>query len=120
MFNNGVWVIKKLRAAIPEDPFEVLINGESMGMTKLLSFAKRVPDTSRFPQVLVLYSSGYLRLKAGADPTPPLPFGQSLVLGPAIFGTSASVRKRPYSSIPSWSGFPLTPSSSTKVTRAEC
>jgi hypothetical protein len=94
MFNNGVWVIKKLRASIPEDPFEVLINGESMGMTKLLSFAKRVPDTSRFPQVLVLYSSGYLRLKAGADPTPPLPFGQSLVLGPAIFGTSASCPKK--------------------------
>jgi hypothetical protein len=90
MFNDGVWVIKKVRAFIPEDPFEVLINGESMGMTKLLSFAKRVSHTSRFPQVLVIYSSGYLRLKAGADPTPPLPFGQSLILGPAISGTSAS------------------------------
>jgi hypothetical protein len=94
MFNNGVWVIKKLRALIPEDPFEVLINGKSMGMSKLLSFVKRVPNTNRFPQVLVIYSSGYLRLKAGADPTPPLPFGQSLVLGPAISGTSTSFRKR--------------------------
>jgi hypothetical protein len=87
-------VIKKLRAFIPEDPFEVLINGESMGMTKLLSFAKRISNTSRFPQVLVIYSSGYLRLKAGADPTPPLPFGQSLVLGPAISGTTASCPKK--------------------------
>ena len=94
MFNDGVWVIKKLRAFIPEDPFEVLINGESMGMTKLLSFAKRVSNTSRFPQVLVIYSSGYLRLKAGADPAPPLPFGQSLVLGPAISGTSTSYPKK--------------------------
>ncbi len=94
MFNDGVWVIKKLRALIPEDPFEVLINGKSMGMTKLLSFAKRVSNTSRFPQVLVIYSSGYLRLKPGADPTPPLPFGQSLVLGPAISGTSASCPKK--------------------------
>ena len=94
MFNDGVWVIKKLRTFIPEDPFEVLINGESRGMTKLLSFAKRVSNTSRFPQVLVIYSSGYLRLKAGADPTPPLPFGQSLVLGPAISGTSASCPKK--------------------------
>jgi hypothetical protein len=94
MFNNGVWVIKKLRALIPEDPFEVLINGKSMGMSRLLSFAKRVPNTNRFPQVLVIYSSGYLRLKAGADPTPPLAFGQSLVLGPAISGTSTSFRKR--------------------------
>jgi hypothetical protein len=94
MFNDGVWVIKKLRAFIPENPFEVLVNGESMGMTKLLSFAKRVSNTSHIPQVLVIYSSGYLRLKAGADPTPPLPFGQSLVLGPAISGTSASNPKK--------------------------
>ncbi|WON74125.1 hypothetical protein [Nitrosospira sp. Is2] len=94
MFNNNVWVIKKLRTAIPEDPFEVLINGKSMGRTKLLSFAKRVPNTNRFPQVLVIYSSGYLRLKVGADPTPTLPFGQSLVLGPAISGTSTSFPKR--------------------------
>ena len=94
MFNNSVWVIKKLRTSIPEDPFEVLINGKSMGMSRPLSFAKRVPNTNRFPQVLVIYSSGYLRLKAGADPTPPLPFGQSLVLGPAISGTSTSFQKR--------------------------
>lgn len=94
VFNNSVWVIKKLRASIPEDPFEVLIDGKSMGRTKLLAFAKRVPNTNRFPQVLVIYSSGYLRLKAGADPKPPLPFGQSLILGPAISGTSASFPKR--------------------------
>lgn len=87
-------MIKKLRAFIPEDPFEVLINGESMGMTKLLSFAKRVSNTIRFPQVLVIYSSGYLRLKAGADPTPPLSFGQSLILGPSISGTSDSCPKK--------------------------
>ena len=100
MFNDGVWVIKKLRALIPEDPFEVLINGKSMGMTKLLSFAKRVSNTSRFPQVLVIYSSGYLRLKPGADPTPPLPFGQSLSSARQSPGHPLHVRKRPYSSIP--------------------
>ncbi|WP_107763008.1 hypothetical protein [Nitrosospira multiformis] len=94
IFHDGVWVIKKLRAAIPEDPFEVLVNGRSMGMAKLLSFAKCVSNTSRFPQVLVIYSSGYLRLKAGADPAPPLTFGQSLILGPAISGTSTSCPKK--------------------------
>ena len=94
MFNNGVWAIKKLRASIREDPFEILIDGKSMGRTKLLAFAKRVSNTNRFPQVLVIYASGYLRLKAGADPTPPLPFGQSLVLGPAISGISASFPTR--------------------------
>lgn len=90
VFNNGVWAIQKLRAAIPEGPFQVLVDGKSIGTTKLLAIARRVPNTDRFPQILVLYASGYLRLKAGADPAPPLPFGQSLVLGPAIWGTSTS------------------------------
>lgn len=94
VFNNSTWAIKKLRASIPEDPFEVVIDGKPMGRTRLLAFAKRVPNTNRFPQVLVIYASGYLRLKAGADPVPSLPFGQSLVLGPAISGTSASFPKR--------------------------
>ncbi len=93
VFNNGVWTIVKLQGEshdIPEDPFEVFVDGEPKGTTKLLAFARHVPNTDRFPQVLVLYSSGYLRLKAGADPTPPVPFGQSLVLGPAIWDTSTS------------------------------
>lgn len=90
MFNDGTWVIRKLRKFIPEEPFEISINGESKGRAKVISFAKRVSNTIRFPQVLVIYSSGYLRLKAGSDPAPPLPFGQSLVLGPAISGTSTS------------------------------
>lgn len=97
VFNNGIWVINKQRSFIQEDPFEVLTNGKSKGMTKTLAFAKRVPDTSRFPQVLVINSSGYLRLKAGADPLPPEPplrFGQSLVLGPAISGTSTSFKDK--------------------------
>ena len=90
MFNNGMWAIQKLRTSIPQDPFEVWVDGNPMGKAKLLAFARNLPNTDKFPQALVLYASGYLRLKAGADPKPPLPFGQSLVLGPAIWGTSAS------------------------------
>ena len=90
VLNNGEWIIAGLDASIPEAPFEVRINGNPVCTTKLLAFADRVPDTSRFPQVFTIYSSGYIRMKAGADPSPPLPFGQSLVLGPAIFGASAS------------------------------
>jgi len=93
VFNNGVWAIQKLQAHIPERPFEVVVDGKPMGTTKLLAVAWHVPNTDRYPQVLVLYGSGYLRLKTGADPTPPLPFGQSLILGPAIFGASASFPK---------------------------
>jgi excalibur calcium-binding domain-containing protein len=90
-FDNGEWVIESGNGSgIPEDPFEVRIDGASIGQTRLLTFASRVRGTARFPQVLAIASSGYLRVKSGADPNPPLPFGQSLVLGPAIFGTSSS------------------------------
>jgi hypothetical protein len=88
-FDNGEWVIAKGDGAgIPEAPFEVRVDGAPIGVTRLLAFANRVRKSSRFPQVLVISSSGYLRVKSGADPEQSLPFGQSLVLGPAIFGTS--------------------------------
>lgn len=88
-FHNREWVIEKLRAPIPEAPFEASVNGVSIGKARLLAFASRAGGTSRYPQVLALYSSGYLRITPG-NPRPPIPFGQSLVLGPAVFGTSAS------------------------------
>lgn len=90
-FDNGEWVITKGDGAgIPERPFEVRVDGVSIGSTRLLAFANRVRKSSRFPQVLAIASSGYLRIKSGADPGQSLPFGQSLVLGPAVFGASTS------------------------------
>jgi hypothetical protein len=89
------WVIQRLPSSIPQDPFEVRVDGVRVGMAKLLVFANRVDGTRRYPQVLVIAASGYLRIKPGADPVPPLPFGQSLVLGPAVFGTAASFPSQP-------------------------
>ncbi len=88
-FDNRQWVIARSAASIPEAPFRVRVDGVPIGRTRLLTFANRVGRSNRFPQVLVISSSGYLRVKPGADPSPPLPFGQSLVLGPAIFGSSS-------------------------------
>jgi hypothetical protein len=88
-FDNGEWVVTRLEGAgIPERAFKVRVDGEPTGRTKLLGLASRIGRDS-FPQVLVIAASGYLRLKPGADPDPPLPFGQSLVLGPAVFASSA-------------------------------
>lgn len=89
-FDNREWVIAKGEASIPEAPFKVKVDDVTIGQTRLLTLANRVGRSDRFPQVLVISSSGYLRLKSGADPNPPLPFGQSLVLGPAIFGSSSA------------------------------
>lgn len=89
-FDNQEWTIEKFPGGIPEAPFQVRIDDVAIGGTRILTFANRVGRSGRFPQVLVVSSSGYLRLKPGADPDPPLPFGQSLVLGPAIFGSSGA------------------------------
>ena len=90
-YDNGEWVAARSEGTgIPERPFELWIDGLRIGSARLVTFASRVSRTRRFPQVLALASSGYLRLKSGADPRRALPFGQSLVLGPAVFGTSTS------------------------------
>jgi hypothetical protein len=89
-FDNGEWTVATAAAGIPEDPFKVRIDDVAFGKGRLVTFANRVGRSRRIPQVLVISSSGYLRLKPGADPSPPLPFGQSLVLGPAIFGSSSA------------------------------
>src|SRR5688572_17837084 len=82
-FNNGEWVITRQDSSshsIQEEPFDLFVNGKSCGTTRLLTFSNRLEETTQFPQVFVIYSSGYLRFKSGADPYPPLPFGQSFVL----------------------------------------
>lgn len=88
LLQNREWRIERQASSIPEGPFAIDIDGIPCGTTKLLTFARRLRGTNRFPQVFVINSSGYLRLKAGADPKPPLPFGQSLMVGPALFGIS--------------------------------
>ena len=87
LFDNGEWRLERQDGkGIPESPFAVRIAGNDCGSARILTFSRYIKGTRRHPEVLVINASGYLRLKAGADPTPPLPFGQSLVLGPAVYG----------------------------------
>ncbi|HYM46110.1 MAG TPA: hypothetical protein VES65_08135 [Solirubrobacteraceae bacterium] len=92
---SRTWTVQRLSTSIPQDPFQLYVDGARVGATKMVAIASRVGTTQRFPQVMVIAASGYLRLKPGADPVPPLPFGQSLVLGPAVFGTSTSFPGKP-------------------------
>ncbi len=87
VFDNGEWVIT-LRVddpAIPEQPMQVSVDGVPKGAAKIVQFANRTEAGDSFPQVVVVASSGFLRLKPGADPSPPIPFGTSVVLGPAYW-----------------------------------
>jgi hypothetical protein len=74
----------------PTDPvittsMTVTLDGVSQGQAALIRIyhqAQRDPGT---PQVAVIYASGFIRLKQNADPTPPIPFGSSFILGPAYW-----------------------------------
>ena len=82
---NG-WVIEKCTTdPAVTTPMEVVLDGVSQGNAVLV----RVYHQSQYgpgqPQVAVLYASGYVRLKQNADPSPPIPFGSSFVLGPAYW-----------------------------------
>ncbi|MBK8900251.1 MAG: hypothetical protein IPM53_03625 [Anaerolineaceae bacterium] len=74
----------------PADPIVstsmiVLVDGIEQGEAAFVRFSYPSQNSSGKPQVAVFYASGYIRLKQGADPTPAIPFGTSVVLGPAYW-----------------------------------
>ena len=90
------WVIEICRTdAAVTTPMEVVLDGASQGNAVLL----RVYHQSQYglgqPQIAVLYASGYVRLKQNADPSPPIPFGSSFVLGPAYWPDPATYYHNP-------------------------
>ncbi len=52
-------------------------------------------DGTSQPTVAVLYASGFVRLKQNADPSPPIPFGGSFVLGPAYWSDVSTYHHHP-------------------------
>jgi hypothetical protein len=66
----------------------LLLDGVQLGVTSLLSYRIAHPTRrNAFRRCSSSPPAAYLRLKAGADPIPPLPFGQSPILGPAVIGS---------------------------------
>jgi hypothetical protein len=43
----------------------------------------------------VIYASGFIRLKQNADPSPPIPFGSSFILGPAYWADATTYHHNP-------------------------
>lgn len=82
---NG-WVIE----LCPTDPniptpAAVILDGVPQGAAASLRIYHQSQNNPSAPQVFILYASGYLRLKPNADPSPPIPFGGSFILGPAYW-----------------------------------
>lgn len=63
----------------------VLVDGVSKGKAALVRIYHKSESDPGTPQVAVIYSSGYIRLKQNPDPSPSIPFGTSFILGPAYW-----------------------------------
>ncbi len=84
----------------PTDPFvstsmTISTNGIEQGNAAFVRFSYPSQDGSGKPQVAVIYASGYIRLKQGANPTPAIPFGTSVVLGPAYWPDETTYHHNP-------------------------
>ena len=74
---------------------DVVLNGVQKGQAALVRISHQSQQYSGTPQVAVIYASGFIRLKQNADPTPPIPFGSSFILGPAYWPNSATYHHNP-------------------------
>ncbi|HKZ87207.1 MAG TPA: hypothetical protein VJ793_26575 [Anaerolineae bacterium] len=74
---------------------EVVLDGISHSNAALVRVYHKSQSWSGTPQVAVIYASGFVRLKQNADPTPSIPFGSSIVLGPAYWPSFSTYYHNP-------------------------
>ena len=73
----------------------VSVDGTARGSFALISVHHASPGDGTDPQVAVVYASAFVRLKPNADPSPPVPFGSSFVLGPAYWPDAQTYHHNP-------------------------
>lgn len=95
VMQDAQWAIALCAAAPGVAPMTVTLDGVRQIDAALVQVSHRSEHDPGKPQVLVLYASGYVRLKQNADPTPPIPFGTSVVLGPAYWNSETSYHHNP-------------------------
>ena len=76
-------------------PMQIVLDGAPQADAALLRVYRRSQGWPGTPQVAVIYASGYVRLKQGADPSPAIPFGSSFVLGPAYWSDASTYHHNP-------------------------
>ncbi|HYY96712.1 MAG TPA: Calx-beta domain-containing protein, partial [Pyrinomonadaceae bacterium] len=95
LYNAGGWVIEACPDPSVSTPMEVRVGGFARGTAARVSIYHKSQNSPGTPQVAVLYSSGFVRLKQNDDPTTPIPFGSSFVLGPAYWAGPSSYFHNP-------------------------
>lgn len=74
------WAIQLCSDPNVASTMKVWVDGIVAGTGARIDVYQDTDDHSRQPAVMSLYASSYLRLKHGADPVPPVPFGASVIL----------------------------------------
>lgn len=93
---NG-WAIEKcLLDPNVTTTMELILNGVSQGQAALVRIYHRSESGPGSPQIAVIYASGFIRLKPNADPSPPIPFGSSFILGPAYWPSFLTYYHNPH------------------------
>jgi hypothetical protein len=92
---NG-WLIDQCNGepSVPEK-MAVYVDGTFKGDAALVRVYHQSESWQGSPQVMVIYASGFLRLKPNADPAPPIPFGSSFILGPGYWSSPTSYHHSP-------------------------
>jgi len=91
IYQDSAWTI----STCPTDPsipatMAIWLNGAAQPEPAArLEIAHLTDNGAGRPTVAVLYASGFVRLKPNADPIPSIPFGTSVVLGPAYWAGGA-------------------------------
>ena len=87
IYNGGNGWIIDLCTTDPNvtTPMVVFLNGVSKGNAVAVRVYHKAQSDPGTPQVAVIYSSGFIRLKQNNDPSPSIPFGTSFILGPAYY-----------------------------------
>ena len=75
---------------------EVYLDGLLQGETNFIKISHKSDTSANVPEVAVLYSSGFVRLKQNRDTSPPVPFGSSAVLGPAYWSDINTYHHNPH------------------------
>lgn len=80
---------------------QVALDGnKSTGKVAKIRIIHKSENGRGAPQVAVIYSSGYIRLKQNADPDLSIPFGSSFILGPEYNGSNTTSKNGEYHNNP--------------------
>ncbi len=96
IYSQGGWAMRACVESPPTmPPMSLTLDGSPVGPCTYLEIYHQSQGWPGTPAVAVLYASGFTRLKPGADPVPPIPFGTSFVLGPAYWAAGGPYYHNP-------------------------